>query len=214
MRRIVERADDDAVLAIARAFAREHEELAVGERHHVVHATRVRDDRIGDSGIGRIADVERVQHIAAAAGAEVGVLAVLMQPHFFRAESRARQPTHQRQRPPHVALGQRDGGVTLRVPNDAVTVYSPALVADERTVTFDRAVSRRKAPRRREPGDAFARGILRGDAKRITSPVRASTLAGDTDSDASEPAATVTGIAVLTPPTVAVIVALPASHGG
>ena len=42
MRRIVERADDDAVLAIARAFAREDEKLSVGERHDVVHAARVR----------------------------------------------------------------------------------------------------------------------------------------------------------------------------
>ena len=48
VRRILERADDDAVLAIGRAFAREDEELAVRRRHDVVHATRVGDDRVGD----------------------------------------------------------------------------------------------------------------------------------------------------------------------
>src|SRR5947207_11099357 len=55
------------------------------------------------------------------------------------------------------------------------------------------------------PAPSFALTV-----KRSTSPVRASTLAGDNDSDASAPAATTTGIFALAVPTDAVIVAFPA----
>ena len=65
MRRILQRGNHDAVLAVARALAREHEELAIRERHHIVHATRVRHDGVGHLWIGRITDVERVQHVTA-----------------------------------------------------------------------------------------------------------------------------------------------------
>jgi hypothetical protein len=103
---IFDRADDDAVLAIARAFAREHEELAVGERHDVVDAPRVRDDRIRDNRRRRIADVDRVHDVATTPGAEVGVFAVGMQPDFFGAETRARQTADDAQWPPHFAIGE------------------------------------------------------------------------------------------------------------
>ena len=172
---------------------------------------RVFDDhRIGDRRIRRIADVDRVQHVAARAGAEVGVLAVLVDPHFFRAEARARQSSDQRQRPAHVALGERHGGFHASRSERRNHCVFAGLVAHERTVAVDGALPGRKAPRRREPGDRLARGVFAVTAKRSTSPVRASTFAGDTDNDASVPAATATGILALTAPTDAVIVAFPA----
>jgi insulysin len=170
VQRVARVGDDDAVLAIGRAFAREHEELAVGERHHVVHAPRVRDHRVGDSRVRRIADVQRVQHVASRAGAEVRVLAVLVQPHLFGAEPRPRQPSDQRERATHVALGQIHRSFDAARAERCRHGVLARLVADERTVFFDHAVSRREAPRRREAGDRTPTRILRlhGEAQHVT----------------------------------------------
>ena len=111
MRRILDGADDDAVLPIRRALAGEHEKLSVGRGHHVIHSPRVRDDRIGDDGFGWIADVQRVHHVAAAAGSEVRVFAIGVQPHFFRREAHAGQPADDGRRATYVAVGHVDRGL-------------------------------------------------------------------------------------------------------
>ena len=138
---VVQRADHDAVLPVARAFAGEHEEPAVGEGHHVVDASCVRDDRVGDDRMRRIADIERIQHVAPGAGTQVRVLAVLVEPHFFRAESRAGQASDEGKWPAHVAFGEGDRSRdALRSERGEHRIVA-GLVAHERTIVVDRAVA-------------------------------------------------------------------------
>ena len=98
MGRVLGVRDHDAVLPVGRAFAGEDDGLAVRRRHHVVDAARVGDDRIGHHRLGRIADVDGEEHVAAAAAAEVGVLPVGMDPDFLGGEAGAREAGPRRSR--------------------------------------------------------------------------------------------------------------------
>src|SRR5690606_22178151 len=94
VRRVLDGSDDDPVLPVRRAFTGKDQELPVGRGHDVVHAAGVGDHRVGDDGLRRIADVDGIHHVAAAAAAEVGVLAVGMDPDLFSGEAGPREPSH------------------------------------------------------------------------------------------------------------------------
>src|SRR5687767_1056605 len=104
VRRIAIVADDDAVPPVGGALAREYEDRPVRRRDDVVHATCVGDNRVGDDRLRGIADVDREHDVAAAAGPEIGVLAVGMQPQLLGAEPRAWQTSDDRDGATHVAL--------------------------------------------------------------------------------------------------------------
>jgi hypothetical protein len=104
MRRILDRANHDAVLPVRRPLTREDEKLSVGRRHDVIYTSRVGDDGIGHNGFGGIADVDRVHHVAATAGAEVGVLPVRVNPDLLGAEPCAWESADNRRSAPDVAV--------------------------------------------------------------------------------------------------------------
>ena len=87
VQRILERREHHPVLPVTCALAREDEELAIGRGHHVIHASRVGDDRVGDERAGRVRDVDRVQHIAATPRPEIRDLSVGVQPDLFGREA-------------------------------------------------------------------------------------------------------------------------------
>ena len=97
--------DDDTILAVGGALAREHQVIAVGGRLHVVHEAGVRLDGINDDRFRRIADVDGVDAVPAAVRTEVCDLAVRVDPDFRRREERAWQPADDRHWSPNVALG-------------------------------------------------------------------------------------------------------------
>ena len=67
------------------------------------------------TGLAGIADVDGEEHVAAAPAAEVGVLAVGMNPDLFGGEAGARQPADHGGGPADVARHQRDGRVGAAV---------------------------------------------------------------------------------------------------
>ena len=101
VRRVLEREDDDAVAPARRALARQHAPLPVGGRHHVVHHTRVDDDRVGDARVVRIRDVERIH--AVADRRQVRVLAVGVRPELRGRQLRERHAAEDSRGALHVA---------------------------------------------------------------------------------------------------------------
>src|SRR5690606_13752103 len=100
---ILQRRDHDAVLAVGGSLARVHQEATVWGGHHVVDATGVGHQRVGDDRIRGITDVDRVHPVAAGTGAEIEVLAVGVHPHFLGGESGAGQATDYLRRATNVA---------------------------------------------------------------------------------------------------------------
>ena len=107
-----------------------------------------------------VGDVDHEERVTAAARAEVGDLAIGVEPDLFGREARAREAAHQLQRPAHVARRERDhrvGGPIAERCGDRVLA---GFVADERAVAFDHPLTGIEAPDGREPVDRLAGGIL------------------------------------------------------
>ena len=165
MQRIVRVGDDDAVLAIGRALAREHHVVAVGRRLHVVHETRVRLNRVDDLRARRVRDVDRVHAVAADVRSEIRDLAVRMNPHLRRRERRHRQATDDGDRATHVAfVDVHDRRCRLSAERRGHQVFAGP-VGDEAAVRIELSVAGREGPRRRQSSDRVARRILRVDAE-------------------------------------------------
>jgi len=165
MQRIVRVGDDDAVLAIVRPFARDDHVVAVGRRHHVVDRAGVHDDRVHDRGSGGIADVDRVHAVATQAGAEVGDLAVGVNPDFSREEGGARHASDDSGNSLHVARRDRHHGIGAARSVGGGDLVRARLIGDERAAVVDLAATWREEPCRRQTTDLLAGAILHHGAK-------------------------------------------------
>ena len=146
VQRVIERADDDAVLAVGRALAREHQELAFLVGHDVVDHAGVRLHRVDDDRLRGIADVDGVEPVAAEVGAEIRDFAVGMNPDFGGGKCLPHHRADDRRRPAHLAppdghLGR--GGAAAQGRRDGV---GARLVGDERAVVVDVALARTERP--------------------------------------------------------------------
>ena len=165
VQRVVRVGDDDAVLAVGRALAGEDHVVAVGVV--CMSFTRrmfamIESTTTGFDGIG---DVDRVQAVAALVGAEVGHLAVRVDPDLGRRERGARQAADHRHRPPDVALAHLHRRARRHA---AERRRSPCRCRCDRR----RSGRRRRAARR--PGEKLQVGVRL--AIGLPAPSRASTL--------------------------------------
>ena len=137
-----------------------HHVVAVGRRLHVVHEPGVRHDRVDDHGIGRVADVDRVDAVAAHVGAEVGDVAVGVDPDLGGGEracaaaGRPRSPSGARR-----ARSTMHGGARRVPAQRRGHGVGAGPIGDEAAVGIELAVAGREAPRRREPRDRLARRV-------------------------------------------------------
>ena len=159
VQRVARIGDDNAVLAIGRALAREHHVVAVRGGHHVVHQARVGLDGVDDDWLTRIRDVDRVHAIAPTVRAKVGDLSIRMDPDFARGKRRPRQTTDHAHRTPDVPRIDLHNGITRTRAEARRDHVRPRFIGDECTIRVELPPARREAPGGRQPGERIARRI-------------------------------------------------------
>ena len=137
MGRILQRSDDDPVLAVGRALPGVDQVLAVRRGHDVVHPPGIRHQRVGHDRVGGIGDVDGVHPVAAATSAEVEVLAVGVNPDLFGAEQGAGEPAHDGGGAANIAISEGDGPIHTVVAEGRGHQIRARLVADEGSIIAD-----------------------------------------------------------------------------
>ena len=151
--------DHDAVLPVGRALPGEDHVVAVGGGLHVVHQAGIRLEGIHHDRPARIADVERIDPVAAAVGAEIGHLAVGMDPHLRGQECRARQASDHGHRPPHVPLRDIHRGAGRAAAEHRRHRVGAGAIRDEAAVGTELPVAGREGPGGCESRDRLAAGV-------------------------------------------------------
>ncbi len=161
VQRIVEGRDHDPVLPVGRAFPGEHHDLACLIGHDVVDQPGIGLDRIHDPRIGGIGYVDGVEPVAAERGADVGDLAVRVDPDFGGRQGLPDHRAHDLGAPVHLAPSHRHrraGGASGQRRGHAV---GPGVVGDEGAVAPDLAPARGEGPRRAHALDGPPTRVLR-----------------------------------------------------